>query len=550
MSETNPNASLSSGKKPYLVIIGLCLLVYFQSLFFDYILLDDYVIVTQRESLGRISNIGTAFTRPMIDQASPYYRPVFDISYIINALIAGDASWIYHLTNLLIHLLVACLVFVLLVRLGASRDTALLLALIFGVHPMLVQSVAWIPGRTDMLMAVFAIPAFISAMNFTEHQRWKYLRGYLLFYALALFTKETAAVFIGLVILYLHLIRKERFLCRSEIALGIGWFVVTVVWFILRSSALSGMSPQPGIGYIVETIAGNLWQLAVFLGRAVLPFDPGALTALSIIWGIIGTLVLLGGLWISRRKSLVPAIFGLGWFIIFLLPALIGHGTYKLNVLALEPRIYLPLVGLMIILAQTGWAKSLGSGNKAHQKVAIALVGVLAVLTALRANYFREPLSFWQNAAQIFPDLGEVHLRLGRIYQLRGNLNSAEAQYAELIKAEPQNPMGYYYLGILYKDKAMPEQSQQALSKANYYMANQYFMAGQLDMAIGLYADALAIYPEYAESYYGRASAYGRKKIYDKAVADGEMFLKLAPHHTLAGQMKQWIVEWEKQVNK
>ena len=134
MPETKPDSSSSSGKKPYLLIIGLGLLVYFQSLFFDYVLLDDYVIVTEQQSLSRFSNIAAAFTRPMIDQSSPYYRPIFDISYIINALIAGDAPWIYHLTNLLIHLLGGCLVFALLIRLKVFGDAALMLALIFVVY--------------------------------------------------------------------------------------------------------------------------------------------------------------------------------------------------------------------------------------------------------------------------------------------------------------------------------------------------------------------------------------------------------------------------------
>src|SRR5262249_1681155 len=95
-----------------------------------------------------------------------YYRPLVMVSFILDALIAPASPAMGHLTNLILHVVASCLVWVLLRRLGSHDDLALALALVFAVHPLAANAIGWVPGRNDLLLTVFALAAVLCAMGY------------------------------------------------------------------------------------------------------------------------------------------------------------------------------------------------------------------------------------------------------------------------------------------------------------------------------------------------------------------------------------------------
>ena len=162
--------------RPYAWIVLVGFLLYFKAIFFGYTYLDDNNLILENiYFLHDISNIIAAFGQDvfrLISTADIYYRPLMTVSLILDAQIGGAAPFIYHFTNLLIHLLGSCLVFLLLNKIGCKRELSFVFSLIFAIHPALSQAVAWIPGRNDSLMAVFALLSFIFFIDYAERKKY------------------------------------------------------------------------------------------------------------------------------------------------------------------------------------------------------------------------------------------------------------------------------------------------------------------------------------------------------------------------------------------
>ena len=263
----------TEGRKPYIWIVFIGLLVYFWTIFFTFSYFDDKTLILDNlfylKNLGNIFNAFSQEVFHVLHTSAAYYRPVLTISFILDAQISGSSAFFYHVTNIAIHLVASCLVFVFLCKLKVKRELALIFAIIFVVHPVLSQAVAWIPGRNDSLLALFflasmirAIEAFSGSGNTSDGDRLKRsvslgfsevdkridIVWHLIFFALALFTKESGILIPFFVILWLFLLKKPKVVSINHLEGGLGmtpchlltffgWLVIAIAWFFLRKNA-------------------------------------------------------------------------------------------------------------------------------------------------------------------------------------------------------------------------------------------------------------------------------------------------------------------------
>lgn len=161
-------------KSPYFWIIGLGLLTYIWTTFFGFSFLDDQALIL--ENLGflrNLANIPLAFTTEVfhaLHSSAAYYRPVLTLSFMIDSIFSGASPFFYHLSNVVIHLVASCVLFIFLQKIKIKRDLAFPFSLIFVVHPVLTQAVSWIPGRNDSLLALFSLASFAFILNYLESQ--------------------------------------------------------------------------------------------------------------------------------------------------------------------------------------------------------------------------------------------------------------------------------------------------------------------------------------------------------------------------------------------
>jgi tetratricopeptide (TPR) repeat protein len=449
---------------PYFWIILFCSLVYWQTIFFNYTDFDDRNLITHDQAfLSKLSNIPKAFTRQVFPNQTylPYYRPILTVSFMFDMAIGKDSSYITigHMTNITLHILTCILLFIVLIKLSYKKELALLFSLFFAMHPSLVQAIAWVPGRNDSLLAVFILLSFLSAIKFTETRKWKYYIGYCVFFALALFTKESALVFIILTILYLYLIKQEKLLSFNIKAFSIGLIIITIYWGLLKTPALEANPIKATIWYALNGIIMSFHEIIIHIGKLLFPVNLSAIPMVqdsTHLYGWIAIMLLAVFLWVSKDKRPRFIIFGLSWFILFLLPCLVIHQS---STFGYEHRVYTPFLGFIIILLETDIVKRFSLQNKISLLVGAIIICVFSAITFSRIPIFKDKVTFWKSLTKTSPSLLVAHHVVGEAYYEKGLLDEAEKAYKETLKIAPQAPLTHYYLGRIYLDKNMYQQA-------------------------------------------------------------------------------------------
>lgn len=299
--------------RPYLWIALAGFLLYAQTLGFGLTYFDDDIFVLKNQAFNSdIANIFEAFkTSAFVNHPNEYYRPLLNVSFILNGVLGASGPIGCHFFNILFLILAACLFFRLLLALGYSRGLSFFCGLVFAVHPAVAQAVAWIPGRNDSLLAIFVFGSMIKFIRFRASQKWQDAFWHLLLFAAALFTKESGAVLMLVCAAY-ALLSKGKKSWRKPAAIGLGWFFILVLWLALRSQAI-GKDYRVTISGMASSIYANMGALVQYLGKMLFPVNLSVFPIREDTTYIFGALALLltGGLILfSKNKRSGPMVFG------------------------------------------------------------------------------------------------------------------------------------------------------------------------------------------------------------------------------------------------
>lgn len=443
------------GWRPYVWIFFAGFILYFHALFFGLTNFDDTTIVVQNyHFLKSMSHLGQIFGEDVFHRSEVggyFYRPIVTFSFMFDTQIAGKTQLFYHLTNILVHLLASGLIFFLLTRLRYREEISFLISIIFVVHPIHTQAVAWLPGRNDSLLTVFILFSFLSMLNFLDQRRKLYLLLHFLFFALSLFTKETAIVFPFLILLYLHWVGPRKISFRLEAGVLSGWSIIIAFWFLLRHFALETPLRIPLSKLLMSFIP--LSQASIqFLGKFLLPVQLSVLPNIestSFVPGFIAIITILTGFILTKKKRIKFILFGALWFILFLWPS---FSSYLLlaTPTCLEPRAYLPMIGMMFILLEMDPIRRLNLKEGKGWLFSFVIIIVLSAITFHHAGHFKDPISFWEDAVRTSPNSSLAHYGLGATYAGKTKSEMAEDEYWKALAINPHYPDAYENLGILY----------------------------------------------------------------------------------------------------
>lgn len=448
-------------KRPFLIIFVLGLLLYSWTAFFDYSFLDDNALILENLPLiNDISNIGKIFTEDAFFSSSNfYYRPILNISFMLDSFVSGEMPWFYHISNFLLHIFATCLLFILLIRLKSSKEVSLALSLFFLSHPALIQAVAWIPGRNDSLLTIFILSSFIFFINFIESLK---LRDFIFFttsFLLALFTKEAAIVFPLILWFYYSFINEKKLAFNEKLLTIFSVFACSFLWLLFRGLAMMGTSLD--LMVLLISILQNSPAVIIGLGKLLLPFNLSIISIFkdsTIIYGILSVIIL--GI-ILVRKIVDKKYFTLGiiWFLIFFVPSLINPvpDTYYYF---FEHRLYLPFIGLLIIFSQINFS-SLRFKNKYSYIFVILILILFSLLTWRRLPDYRDKISFWSAAVNKSENAPLARRNLGVMYYLDGRYDEALIQYKKSLELNPKEIMVHNNMGVIYMDRGNLKEAEQ-----------------------------------------------------------------------------------------
>jgi protein O-mannosyl-transferase len=452
------------------------------------------------------------------------YFPLTYTSFKIEHALWGVRPFGYHFTNVLLHAANAVLLWRLLARLNIPG--AWLAAGIFALHPVQVESVAWITERKNVLMGLFFLVALLAWVEFVNEQtrrRWNFYAAGLVVYALALFSKATACTLPAVLVLILwfqkRLINRERLLQIAPFVLLGLLMGLLVTWWERYHQGTSGTGFAIGIRERLLIASHAVWFYA---GKLVWP---SKLTFSYPRWNIApddplayGWLVALlcagAAIYFARRNLGRAPEVAVGFFIATLSPllGLIMNYTFRYSFVA-DHYQYLASIGLIALFAAA--LSSLASKRLTVGRLKVAFVALLFLLlgglTWHQARIYHDLDTLWTDTVAKNPGSWMAHHNFGDELLRKGQVDEAMIHFQQSLAIKPDHAEAEHDLGnaLLRKgqvDEAMIHFQQSLAIKPNLAEAeddlgNALLSKGRGDDAIAHFRKALEIRPGYASAH-------------------------------------------------
>ena len=576
-------------KLPLLTILITTFLLYARVVGFEYIGLDDTLLIVENQAfIQDLSNIPQAFQQhvfhiPNQPSTNNYYRPILTLSFMFDAQFGKTDPKVYHFTNITFHILSCLLLLQFFCLLKLRLETAFVLTLVFAVHPILSQAVGWIPGRNDALLTLFTLASLIYFLLAIERSKTLYILLHLFFFMIVLFTKESAIFLPFLCLYYLFFIFKKKLIPKQWLILISGYLTIMLLWFVLRKAAFSEPSNILTLSSLNSNFFENLLLLLQYLTKIIIPYKLSTVSTVKDINYVLGcvafSLVTLG-IVLSKRKRWNRISFGVIWFLLFLLPSFV---IPKLT--GFEHRVYLPLVGLLILLSELDFIKCIHF-NKRTSILVITLISLLIAINVKHTSSFKNRLAFWKTAAEASPHSSLAHFNYGAAlvwteryekgdnnfgdaYEKKDRWGEAIAEFKKTLAIDPNYAKAHYNLGLAYDEKgrideAITEYKRAIAIDPNSAMAYNnlgvdYGYKGMLDEAISEFKKALALNPNHTDAHYNLGFTYNKKGMLDETISEFKKVLAINPadakvHYKLGliygkkGMFKEAVFHFEKAI--
>jgi tetratricopeptide (TPR) repeat protein len=532
------------------LILGLTFLAFSNTLFHGFAY-DDQTQILENKFIHSFSNIPTAFTtevwfwRVLQDKdpnketgpTTPYYRPMFTVYLMIGWALFQDWSLGWHFLNVLMHLSSVFFVFKILEKVSGDLRVAAFGALLFALHPLRTESVAWISGVTDLFLAFFLLPSFYLYMVHREKGDPRYLLGSLGLFLLAAFSKEPAVCLPIFIAAYeIWIINRDKPLReRGRAAAGFAALFITVpfVYFGMRYKALGFVLSD--VGYtsypfheVVLTIPLVIFK---YIGLLLFPFNLTLFHETQLVRGplslrfilpLIGLAGIAAGLWPFRR-SLV-ARFGVLWFFIHLLPVL-NLSAFAIEFMVQERYVYIPSVGFSLLVAMVlaklpveQWLPF--RSRRAGQLATVAVICLLLMgKTVFQNRVWADDMTLWNYGVEAAPEQTMPHFVLAHKYINLNRQDKVVESLEEYMKIDQRN--------IIVITN---------LATSHLLMYDQTKERAHVDRAIALCEKGLALNDQVAPLWdtFGRAYLLDTNlRSYDRAHYYFDRGLKIQPQNAM-----------------
>jgi len=527
-------------KKVFLVIIAVVFLAYGNALFNGFTG-DAKSLFKNNNFYKNPSNITKIFTKDFLmqpqDLTGSYelgvpsysgflsYRPVTALFFFFDYFLWKDKPWGHHLTNLLLHIFVCLLLYVLVLQLTRNKKVSVFSVLLFAAHPIHSEAVCNVGYRSDIVSTLFLLLTLVLYLHFkkaTGSTKKALGFSYATFF-LALFSKETALA------LPILLFFMDYWFCAPEekrsflkgrkriylVYLAIFAFYIVVYFFVMKN-IFYGKNLFKEVTFL-DKCALIVSVFSNYMAAFLLPWKVNVLPPLYVPAfnevGIIIFLILLIVMLLHRTLTRQPEVtFWLLWFVVTILP--VSNAVLLLNPYAFR-FMYLPSVGVLVLIAyaviflldflqkKIRW-KHFEAITKAF------LIGLCISLTMSNNAFLKNSLVAAKEMIRNYPDSSRPYWILGLEYFERGQHDKAIFYLSQYLKREPRNPFVldpkrnfsvYYLLGrchLPYGRRSIPFFKKAILLKPDYVLVYKdliqvYLRLGETDKAHSVYQEAKAV---------------------------------------------------------
>lgn len=560
-----------------LAAVGLALALYWRTLGFEFIELDDTsYVLTNPHVLGGLTWASVRWAFVDLSSTFAYWHPVTWLSLMLDATLYGQWAGGYHSTSFLLHALNVALVFRLVRTITADKWSAFAVAVIFAVHPVHQESVVWITERKDVLFMFWGLMALNSYLAWARSRSRSALAAFYCCYALSLMSKPVLVVLPGILLLldYWPLGRFSPYDLFQANGPGSSFRErARALWPLLREklpvlamailSTLITVNSHPKAydlvvldsaaryGNAFLSLSRYVWKLFVPTDLAILyPFPvplPAWPLALSIVAFCAGSLLVL---WKAKRHPWL--LLGLGWFLLGFLPTVVTPKA-GMHVALADRAAYFPYVGAYLVAvlgAREVASRFIADRQKLHITLALcflALFGWYWTQATFAIQFWRNKYTIYERAIEVTPGHHILYNNYGKILLDRQDFAKAETYVLKALAMQPNFNIALGNLGDVYMGTGRFEQAIDMFRRAlaadpdNVNNANYHFDMARCLAQLARYGEAeqsylqtLALNPNDPEAYNYmgniallRGDLHRAKEHYAKAVA-------LAPEYRVA----------------
>lgn len=510
-----------------IALIVITLAVYVQVGNHQFLNLDDNTYVTENPHVAS-GLTGSNILWAVTSVESYNWHPLTWLSHMADVQFYGMNPRGHHLTNVVIHAFATLLLFMLLLRLTGAPWQSSFVAALFALHPLHVESVAWVAERKDVLSALFWFLTLIFYAGFVVQRKPSQYILTLISFVLGLMSKPMLVTLPIIMLLmdfwplerYCHedlqglrqLFRRLRALTTEKMPFFVCalFSCLMTIYAQHKGGAVAGLTTVP---FLLRS-KNALVAYATYLGKTLWPrhlavFYPFNWSIPS--WQVIGSLLILLLITIAALRSgrRYPYIAtGWFWFLITLLPVI---GLIQVGAQSMADRYtYIPVVGLFIMVA---WGIPELTKGLRNQKVILILLasGVIissAILSWHQLGYWRDNITLYRQTLKVTTDNYTIHNNLGIALQMRGDIDAAIHEYEAALRINPNCRNG----------------------QANLEIA--LIATREREAAIRLYREMIQINPNNANAHSNLGSALAGKGNLDEAIKEYQVVRHLNPNDT------------------
>lgn len=534
------------------VIVVIAFMPCLDNGFTDY---DDDVYVYNNLLIRSLSlnNLKSIFT----DFSVGNYLPLTILSHAIEYQFWELNPKGYHVVNLSLHVCNSILVFIFILLITKNTSISFLASLFFSIHPLRVETVAWIADRKDLLCTFFYLSSLIFYIKYKSLGRKNFFVLSIIFCILSLFSKGSAISlpFVLLLVDYFlgYKIDKKMF------AEKIPFFTLAIIFGIIAIAARNvyAMELKEFRFSIFDKIFLNVHRLIFYYFlRNFLPINISLLLPnmdnqnpkLPSIFFIITSFISLFCLTVASillLKKTKKIFFGFFFFLLTIIPVLnvvvLGYSADRFT--------YLPSIGIMFIIAE-GFVfllKKFENDNAKKNIIVVILAGIFFILgiqTWKRCHIWRDTITLMTDAIKNYPNEQQYYYNRANAYIKHGAYNNAISDYTKAISLDPKN-----FSALLNRGNAFIENKQYREAIDDFNMAinlepknpnafinrgNAYHFLKDYNNAISDYTDAIYLDPKNAKAFFSRGNVYFKIGDIDKTISDMTIAIKLKPDYVEA----------------
>lgn len=490
--------------------------------------------------------------------------PLTWISHMMDCELFGLNPSGHHLISLIIHILNSLLLFYALYRLTGNYWGSVVTAYLFALHPMHVESVAWIAERKDLLSSFFFM---ICLITYDRYVKNPVIRNYLIvvaFFAMGLMAKPMLVTlpFVLLLLDFWPFSRmdlpflkikgeKSKIVPRSFLYLikeKIPLFILSAVSIVVTLFAQRGLIRSLEDFPLAVRLENAIISYTTYIYKMVWPVELGIFyphTGAKPLWVWAGSAVILIGitclaiLWIRRKPYLLT---GWLWFLGMLIPVI---GIVQVGQASMADRYsYLPYVGLSLMAA---WSlPDLNTIGPLKRYLTIGGVTIIIIFfwagTWNQVRYWRSDISLLERTIDVTKNNDVAYSNLGTAFNRKGLYKKAISAYQASLKIRPDQPSVYFNLGIAFSGLRNIEKTIESYKKAielkpdysqaHFNLGNLYFDIKKMDLAVRHFEDTVRLRPENQEYQNNLAIAYAVTGQKDRAISMLKRLLEKYPNHT------------------